>query len=131
MGTSAKTKTTALNRICQCDLFQDIELIEKIDFTPDTISIKKITFPCVIVLNQECDLCRFFENKEKGNIRKETSLLHLTVAPVFNFESFLAGSYWGGIFEKAKARKRSDTEVKKIMENEDYPYYLHNFIWPY
>jgi hypothetical protein len=101
-------------RIFQADLFQDLEIIEKIETLKNKIKIHKISFPYTICLNQECDLL----NDYNDIANKDHSLIHLAFAPAFLFELYLSGIHWGGLFKAGDPQKRDSSIVKKIMENE-------------
>lgn len=118
---TARVKKNQDNRISQCDIFKDIEIIEEIDFNKkDEINVHKIHFPLVIVLNQDCDLCRCYENRNSDNNRnKNNGLIHIIVAPVFILDSFIEGMHWGKIFDNAEPIKRSKTPFKYLTDNQD------------
>lgn len=122
---SAKPTRETLARIRQGDLFQDLEIIEDITVVKSIVSVKKISFPYAVCLNQECDLERDF-NDNKENL-SDKSLLHLAIAPAFIFEQFLNGSHWGKIFSNNKPQKRTDTYINKIADNEIPRYHYLNF----
>lgn len=111
---SARKATKSTTRICQGDIFTNIEVIEGFDVKGSQITIKKIQFPFVVCLNQECDLEHDF-NCTNGKDRK---LLHIAIAPAFNFEDFLSGNHWAGIFDTNATAKRKDTKPGLIMDNE-------------
>ncbi|WDF94883.1 hypothetical protein [Aeromonas dhakensis] len=126
MKISAKKRNEQLTRICQADIFENVEIIENIEASGAEIKVNKIILPYAICLNQDCDL----ESDERCRINddhKDSMLLHFAVAPVFIFDDFLKGEHWGDIFEASKAKKRSDTEVKKIMDNEISRYHYFSF----
>lgn len=114
MKVSAKKAAKSSPRICQGDIFTEIDIIESFDVQGSQIKIQKIFFPYVICLNQECDL----ENDHKCTSDKDNRLLHIAIAPAFNFEDFLSGNHWAGIFKVNPNSKRTDTKVKLIMDNE-------------
>lgn len=123
---SARTSISQVNRICQCDMFHDIDIVEEIVENEQGIEVKRIHFPMVVCLNQDCDLNSDDRDKHKEGVNNNCRLLHLIVAPVFNFDSFRTGSHWGKIFDPGKKYKKDGTEIKKIMNNEDPRYhYLH------
>ena len=97
----------------QGDIFQNIEVLEHIEVEKSILTVKKILFPFVVCLNQECDLETDFNNEGCDN-----NLLHIAIAPAFIFEQFLTGTHWGGIFANNKPQKRTDTIIKKITDNE-------------
>lgn len=115
--TAKKTKTIQ-NRICLGDIFSNIEIIENIKVVNSKIIVDKISFPYVICLNQECDLNNDFELNQKS-ISKDSCLLHIAIAPAFNFEKFKNGSHWGKIFDKTynidnKAYLIKDNEIQRF-----------------
>ena len=110
-----KTKTTK-KRIAQGDIFEDIEVIESIEVIKSIVKVKKIEFPFVVCLNQECDLEKDFKNK--GQTLCNNNLLHIGIAPAFIYEQFLNGSHWGEIFDSSSSQKDGDTIIKKIKDNE-------------
>ena len=83
------------NRIMQGDIFYNIDVIEDVVTNPNgLIQLKKITFPLVICLNQDCDLHTDYIHRTDN---KSGSLLHLIVAPLFEMTSFREGKNWGDI----------------------------------
>lgn len=122
---SARKTKKIEDRICQGDIFKDIEIIENFRVEGSKVAVDKISFPYVVCLNQECDLERDFENQM--NHKKDNSLLHLAIAPVFNFDQFLNGTHWGDIFINNKTSKRKDTKIKLIMDNEMPRFHYLNF----
>lgn len=116
---SARKSKTIQKRICQGDIFENIEVVENIVVEGNKIILKKLIFPYIICLNQECDLENDYNSVlgEKDE-RRDNHLLHLAIAPAFIFEQFLNGSHWGKIFDTNSSTKRSDTKTKLIMDNE-------------
>lgn len=126
MKISAKKRNEVLTRICQADIFEHVEVVESIEASGAEIKVNKIILPYAICLNQDCDL----ESDERcrvNNENKDSMLLHFAVAPVFIFDDFLKGDHWGEIFKPSKAKKKSDTEVRKIMDNEISRYHYFSF----
>jgi hypothetical protein len=122
---TAKKEKQLLNRVRQCDIFENIEVIENVLIEKDILTIDKIVFPFVICLNQECDLENDFNSDPET---KDSRLFHLAIAPVFIFEQFLNGTYWGQILNPSKTHKRTDTTIEKIMNNEIPRYHYLKFI---
>lgn len=102
------------NRICQGDIFENIDVLESQNIQKDTMIVEVLSFPYVVCLNQECDL----ENDFKNNNNKDCGLLHLAIAPAFIFDQFLSGKHWGSIFKENSAQKRKDSVIRKVMDNE-------------
>lgn len=113
---TAKKMEKTLERIGQGDIFQNITIIEDMHLVGSRILYDKITFPFVVCLNQECDLENDYNNK--GIRNKDSALLHLAIAPAFNFEDFLVGKHWGEIFPSCATGKRDDTRGKALRDNE-------------
>lgn len=109
---SAKTIKTSNNQIHQCDIFFNINVIENIKEENTTLIREDITFPLIICLNQECDLVQNFNEPENYK------LLHLLIAPVFLFDSFLTGDHWGKIIPPCKGQKEKDTKIRLLKQNE-------------
>lgn len=113
---SARKAQKNPERVAQGDIFQDIEIIEKIDVHKSIVRVQKISFPYVVCINQECDLENDFNKNEQKLCDK--NLIHIAIAPAFIFEQYLNGSHWGEIFPKNGGQKRTDTTIKKIIDNE-------------
>ena len=124
--TAKTTPILEVNRISQCDLFHDIDIVEQIVEKGNKIEIRQLHFPMVVCLNQDCDLSSDEIARQLPNTNKNSRLLHYIVAPVFNFDSFKIGNHWGSLFDTSKKYKNDGTEISKIIKNEDPRYhYLH------
>ena len=53
-----KVRRQATARVCQGDIFRDIEYIEHVTEKDGELVVSKIRFPRVIVLTQDCDLAQ-------------------------------------------------------------------------
>lgn len=124
---SAKTSISQNERICQCDMFHDIEIVERIVEDDIGIEVNKLHFPMVVCLNQDCDLSSDARDKQNQDVNRNCRLLHLVVAPVFNFDSFMTGGHWGSLFDPGKKYKKDGTEIKKIKNNDDPRYHFLHF----
>ena len=127
MQISAKTKKTTEKRISQCDIFHDIDVIEQITERDEGIAVSYIHFPLVICLNQDCDLNSDERDKLKVGSNKDCRLLHLIIAPLFNFDIFKDGEHWGDIFQTGQKYNPHKTDGKKIMNNEDPRFHFLHF----
>ena len=105
---SAKTRVSQNDRICQCDMFHDIDVVERIVEDDLGIEVKKLHFPMVVCLNQDCDLNSDDRDKQKEEVNNNCRLLHLIVAPVFNFDSFMTGSHWERFSIPAKSLRKME-----------------------
>lgn len=124
---SARIKNQPEKRINQCDIFHDIDIIERIEESNDGVLITYIHFPLVICLNQDCDLNSDNRDKQKEGSNKDCQLLHLIVAPLFNFDVFKQGEHWGNIFQTGQQYNPNRTDGKKIMNNEDPRFHFLHF----
>ena len=125
---SAKSSKNLSKRVCQGDIFTKVEIIENLKIVGNKIQVEKLFFPFVVCLNQECDLEIDFNSREKN---KDSKLLHIAIAPAFNFEDFLTGNHWGGkIFDSNNPSKRDQSRIKTIMDNETPRYHYLNFNEP-
>ena len=123
---SAKKSKSINPRICQGDIFTDIEIIESLEVKGSRVVVEKLQFPYVVCLNQECDLERDFN----CSTSKDIKLLHIAIAPAFNFEDFLSGTHWAGIFDGNLTSKRKETKSGLIMDNEIQRYHYIRFSEP-
>lgn len=111
-------------RIMQGDIFHNIDIIEDVIVKPDgTIQLKKITFPLVICLNQDCDLHTDYIHRAEN---KSGSLLHLIVAPLFEISSFREGKNWGELMNVGD--KINSERIRYIKGNNDPRY--HYVVFP-
>lgn len=111
-------------RIMQGDIFHNIDIIEDVIVKPDgAILLKKITFPLVICLNQDCDLHTDFIHRAEN---KSGSLLHLIVAPLFEISSFREGKNWG---ELMNVGDRINSERIRYFKGNNDPRY-HYVVFP-
>lgn len=115
-----------IKRISQCDIFKDVDILENFIKRGNKIEIKQLNFPYVICLNQDCDLNSDFCDRKIGVSNKNRDLIHLIVAPVFNFDQFIIGQHWGNLFDTGETINPKKTIGVKIMQNNDPRYhYLH------
>ncbi|MCD8388515.1 MAG: hypothetical protein LUD17_16780 [Bacteroidales bacterium] len=111
----------AEDKISQGDIFHDISIIENVEVKKDQIKITDLALPLAICLNQECDLSRDFENKNR-NSNKNTSLLHFLILPIFNFDLFKDGIHWGNVFDVGDKKGSKDRDVIKRNSDPRYHY---------
>jgi len=123
---TAKTKNLE-TRISQCDIFHDIDIVEYIEERPEGIIVHYLHLPLVIVLNQDCDLNSDDRDKQKENSNKDCRLLHLIVAPLFNFDDFKVGKHWSGLFDVGESYNPNKTAGKKVQNNEDPRFHYFQF----
>lgn len=113
------------DRISQRDIFKDITIIEDFENIGSEMHLRKLYFPFVICLNQDCDLNSDKRASDSGQFNKDCRLLHFLVAPVFTVDSFLASDYWGNIF--ADVNTIGKKGFGKVENNEVSRYHFLHF----
>jgi len=125
---TAKVKNPIDDRISQCDIFQDVEIVEGLKLNGAIMELRTITFPYIICLNQDCDLLSDVRDKTSSkSTNKNCRLLHLAVAPLFNADSFKEGTHWGELFDVSDSVTEKSTQWRKIVNNEDPRYHFLRF----
>ena len=71
-------------RICQGDIYKDVEFIEYAIEKAGVIEISKIVFPFVVVLTQDCDLNQDYKVRRKETSNHDKKLISVNVAPLYN-----------------------------------------------
>ena len=124
-----RVKKTRKNRICQGDIFKDIDFIEYLLEHEGTIEISKIIFPYVIVLTQDCDLEQDFKfrfGKPKPN-SQDKYLLSILVAPLYNIEHVYNGEHLSEIGIKMQEISANKSPGKFLRNNERPRYHYLEF----
>lgn len=80
-------------RVCQGDIFKNIEYIEYTVEKEGEIEISKIIFPLIIILTQDCDLAQDHMFREEKKKTQDKYLLSSLVAPLYNVEHVLKGEH--------------------------------------
>ena len=90
-----RVETRVSDRICQGDIYKDVDYIEyTIEKSGDT-ETSKILFPLVIVLTQDCDLKQdhAFRSPDTEKKTQDKYLLSVLVAPMYNAEHVFKGTH--------------------------------------
>ncbi len=124
-----KVKRQKISRICQGDLYQNVEYIEYVIEKEGNIEVSKIIFPLIIVLSQDCDLSldfkfRYGRNKPKT---QDKLLLSVLVAPLYNVEHVFLGEHLSEIGIKMEAIKKNRTPGTRLKNNETLRYHYLEF----
>ena len=127
-----KTYKNEEKQICQCDIFRNIEYIERAEEHEEFIAISKIVFPNVIILTQACDLQQDFwariSNKDRDEKKHDKYLISVLVAPLYNFEDFRNGEHLLQLKRKMVIQgKIKGTTCSNIMKNENKRYHYLKF----
>lgn len=116
-----KVKTRKCSRIRQGDIYREIKHIERVEIKRGILEISRIIFPYIIVLTQDCDLESDERNRneveKKPEFNHDKYLFSALVAPLYNFEHFIAGEHLSNLGLKMR-RDMSGAEKKKIKINE-------------
>ena len=116
-----KVKTRKCSRIRQGDVYRNIEHIEHVEINKGILEISRIIFPYIIILTQDCDLESDRRNRKEVGKTPENNhdkyLFSALVAPLYNFEHFIAGDHLSNLCLKMR-RDMSGVEKNKIKINE-------------
>lgn len=120
-----------VDRICQGDIFSNVELIDYADINDDGIvEISKILFPNVIVLTQDCDLEQDFNNRIKDpRANEDKHILSVIVAPLYNIEHVYNGEHLSELEFRMQtiSSKPSKTDNKFLRNNQNPRYHFFEF----
>lgn len=107
-------------RVCQGDIFRNVEFIESLSESGSFIEISKVTFPLVLVLTQDCDLEQDYRVRwSRSNTRSEDKqLLSVLVAPLYNVEHVYAGEHLADLGMSMEPINKNKTPGQKLRNNE-------------
>lgn len=124
-----KVRRQKLPRICQGDIFRDIELTESITEHQGRIEVSKIVFPLVIVLTQDCDLAQDYRIR---SLRQKTPdqdklLFSVLVAPLYNVDHVYTGEHLSLLDLTMGTILKNKTPGKNLRRNETPRYHYLKF----
>ena len=124
----ARVRTAKVSRVCQGDIYRNVEMIEYVSEVGGVIEVSKVEFPLVVVLAQDCDL----EQDKKFRSRKAAKsqdklLISLLVAPLYNLEHVFAGEHLSSIGLTMEPINRRRTPGKNLVQNETPRYHTLRF----
>lgn len=125
-----KIKKQRKPRICQGDVFKDIEFIEYAEEKSGIIEVSKIVFPHVVILTQDCDLEQDYKFRwsRKKVKNQDKWLISVLVAPLYNKEHVFLGEHLDKLKMKMMNMKEgSSTHIKKIISNQDQRFHYIEF----
>lgn len=117
------------DQIHQGDIFRDVECIERADEENGEIFISKISYPYVIVLSQECDLCSDFETRsldtDGDTLRYADKLLvNALVVPLYNFSHFKLGNHLEQLgYSMSNHYNSPSSNIQNPLKNNEVPRY--------
>ena len=119
------------NRICQGDIYRDIEHIEHADEIQGIVDVSKIVFPLIIVLSQDCDLSEddIFRYNEPKPQTQDKYLLSVLVAPLYNVEHFYMGEHLSelGLVMQPFEKRPDKNDNKHLRQNKNPRYHYLEF----
>ena len=118
--TEVKVADKKSARICQGDVYREVEYIESIKRIENDIEITKIVFPYVIVLTQDCDLESDFRLRceEPDKPIKGKLLLSVLVAPLYNVEQVYLGEHLSKLNIQTEVIKKDSTAHDYLVKNQ-------------
>jgi hypothetical protein len=119
---------TWVPRVCQGDIYRDIELIEHAFQKGDYVEVSRIIFPLVVVLTQDCDLeqdyrVRWARPKAADQDKRLVSVL---VAPLYNLDHVVAGEHLLDLQLKMRIIS-SGSEIGRLRSNQIARYHYLEF----
>lgn len=124
-----QTNADKVERIKQGDIIADVEYVEYVDVVNGVIKISKIKFPLVVVLTQDCDLTWDFDSRKRATGTQDKYLFSVIVAPLYNYEHFIAGEHLSELGQKMQtiSPKLTKTDNRFLRNNENPRYHFLEF----
>lgn len=116
-------------RVCQGDIFRDVEMIEYAVERAGDLEISKIVFPLVLVLSQDCDLEQDHRFRWARNSKKTQDkwLISVLVAPLYNVEHVYMGEHLSNLNMSMEKIGKSRSPGKNLRNNERPRYHFLSF----
>lgn len=115
-------------RICQGDVFRDIEWIEYVAEKGGVLEVSKIIFPAVAVLTQDCDLeWDSHARRKKPDERRDKKIFSVLAAPLYNAEHVFKGEHLLDLGLEMEPISRAKTPGKSLMQNSSPRYHYMEF----
>lgn len=124
-----RVRTSNAVRVCQGDIFKDVEMIEYAVERFGDLEISKIVFPLVVVLSQDCDLSQDHKHRwsRNGTSTQDKWLISVLVAPMYNVEHVYAGTHLSQLDMKMEPINKNRTPGKSLVRNERPRYHYLSF----
>ena len=116
-------------RVCQGDVYRDIDMIEHVTESSGTLEVAKVRFPLVLVLTQDCDLeqdykFRWSKAETKTN---DKWLMSVLVAPLYNVEQVYQGEHLVDLGMSMEPISQKKSPGKFLRANERPRYHFLSF----
>lgn len=129
MATKAKVRTAKHVRVCQGDVFRDVEMIEYVAEKRGTLEVSKIVFPLVVVLTQDCDLEEEHRVRWGGSSKQSQDkwLISVLVAPLYNVEHVYQGQHLADLGMTMEPINAKRSPGQNLRNNERPRYHFLSF----
>lgn len=114
-------------RVCQGDIFREVEYVERISENEGILEVSKIVFPLVAVLTQDCDLKQDHVFRSVDKATQDKWLISVLVAPLYNAEHVYSGEHLLDIGIRSQPVKKGKTEDKMLKQNQRPRYHYLEF----
>ena len=120
------------DRLCQGDIYRDIHFVEEVIVEGDAIDVRRVLFPFVIVLTQDCDLQQDHSYRwplatDKKRINHDKRILSALVAPIYNAEHFATGSHLEQLQMKMGEFAKKSRDYGFLTSNQNQRYHFLKF----
>lgn len=107
-------------RVCQGDILSGVHYIEDVSTDGEWIDVKRILFPYVIVLTQDCDLqqdhgARWPAGKAPSN--QDKKIFSALVAPLYNAEHVFTGEHLSELKMTMQMINKNKGPGKTLIQN--------------
>jgi hypothetical protein len=115
-----KVRRKSTGRVCQGDIFRDIEYIESVEEHDGVLQVNKISFPLVIVLTQDCDLAQDYRIRwaREPSSNEDKMLFSVLVAPLYNVEHVYEGTHLENLGMRMSGIKKKKSPGTNLRNNE-------------
>jgi hypothetical protein len=122
-----KVRTEPDERVCQGDIFRDVEYIERVLEYEGILEVSRISFPFVIVLTQDCDLEQDHNFRIQSKQTQDKWLISVLVAPLYNAEHVFNGEQLLDIGIKSAPINKTETDGRLLKQNQKPRYHFLEF----
>jgi hypothetical protein len=120
-------RTKADERICQGDIIRDVDWIETVLEQDGILEVRKIRFPFVIILTQDCDLAQDHMFRTEAKPTQDKWLISVLAAPIYNAEHVFSGEHLLDINIKSEPINKNATHGRMLIQNQNQRYHYLEF----
>jgi hypothetical protein len=122
-----KVNTVADQRLCQGDIFRDVEYFEHVTENDGILEVRKILFPYALVLTQDCDLAQDHTFRTTPRETQDKWLISALLAPMYNAEHFFAGEHLLDIGIRSQPINKKGRDGHLLISNQTPRYHYLTF----